>query len=232
MRLLRRVIPLAILFAVLAAVWASGLAGHLNWATLGRHHAAIAAWIARHRLIAPIAFAALYAIVTALSVPEAALLTVVGGLLFGTLLGGILAVIGSTIGATTLFLAARSAFGDALTRRGGTRIARIRTELNNNGFSYLLAIRLIPAFPFWVVNLAAALAGMRVSPFATATVIGIIPGTFIYASIGAGFATVVADGQPPRFTALLSPHIVIPLVTLGLLALAPVAWRKWRQRRG
>jgi uncharacterized membrane protein YdjX (TVP38/TMEM64 family) len=232
MLLLRRVVPLAVLFIVLAAVWTSGLAGHLNWSTLSRHHAVIAAWISRHQAIAPIAFATLYAAATALSVPEAALLTLIGGLLFGTWLGGTLAVIGSTTGATILFLAARSAFADALARRGGSRVARVRAELHHNGFSYLLAIRLIPAFPFWLVNLAAALAGMRISPFATATLIGIIPGTFIYASIGAGLAKVVTAGQRPDLTELLSPHILIPLVALGVLALAPVAWRKWKQRNG
>lgn len=232
MRLLRRVVPLAILFAVLAAVWVSGLPGHLNWAAFSRNHAAIMAWIARHRVIAPVAFAGFYATATALSVPEAALLTLAGGLLFGTLLGGMLAVIGSTLGATILFLAARSAFADTLTKRGGHRLARIRVELDRNGFSYLLAIRLIPAFPFWLVNLAAALAGMRASPFAVATLIGIIPGTFIYASIGAGLAKVIAAGQRPDLTRLLSPHIVVPLIALGVLALAPVAWRKWKQRNG
>lgn len=223
---LRRVLPLAILLAALAALWASGLASQINWATLSRYQGELDAWIARHPIAAPVLYAMLYAVVTALSLPEAAVLTVAGGLLFGTILGGAMAVIGATIGALVLFLAARSAFATAMAARGGTRLARMRAELHRNGFSYLLAIRLIPAFPFWLVNLAAALAGMRLLPFAAATLIGIIPATFVFAWIGASVGEVLAAGNHPDLAVVFSPHILAPLVALALLALLPVVWRR------
>jgi len=229
---LRRVLPLAILVAALAALWASGLAGQISWATLSRYQGTLDAWITRHRIVAPVLYAALYAVVTALSVPEAAVLTVAGGLLFGATLGGAMAVIGATAGALVLFLAARTAFASAVPSRGGTRLARIRAELQRNGFSYLLAIRLIPAFPFWLVNLAAALAGMRLLPFAAATLLGIIPATFVFAWIGAGVGTVLAAGSRPDLAVIFSPNILGPLLALGLLALLPVAWRHWKRLDG
>ncbi len=228
----RRVLPLAILLAALAALWASGVAGQINWATLSRYHATLDIWIARHPIAAPALYAALYAAATALSLPEGAVLTVAGGLLFGTVLGGTMAVIGATAGALVLFLAARSAFGSTMAARGDGRLARIRAELHRNGFSYMLAIRLIPALPFWLVNLAGALGGMRLLPFAAATLIGIIPATFVYASIGAGVGDVLAAGRRPDLALVFSPRILGPLVALGLLALLPVVWRKRKRRDG
>jgi uncharacterized membrane protein YdjX (TVP38/TMEM64 family) len=229
---LRRVVPLALLLVALAAFWASGVASQLDWAALARHQATLSAWIARHRVIAPLLYAASYAVLTALSVPEAAVFTVAGGLLFGTLLGGTLAVVGATAGALVLFLAARSAFATGRAARAGSRLTRIRAELQRNGFHYLLAIRLIPLFPFWLVNLAAALAGMRLWAFGAATLIGIIPGTFVFASIGTGVGDVLAAGNRPNLALIFSPPILGPMVALGLLALLPVLWRKWMRRDG
>lgn len=229
---LRRVVPFALLLAALVAILASGVAGHLNWATLSRNQAVISSWIADHPIIAPLLYAALYTVVAALAVPEAAVVTVAGGWLFGPLIGGSMAVLGATAGAIILFLAARSAFASALAARGGGRVTRIREELQRNGFSYLLAIRLVPLFPFWLVNLAAALAGMRLLTFAAPTLIGIIPGTFIYAWIGAGLGDVLAAGERPDFSVLFSPQILGPLVALGLLALLPVIWRRRKRPDG
>jgi uncharacterized membrane protein YdjX (TVP38/TMEM64 family) len=109
-------------------------------------------------------------------------------------------------------------------------IERIRSELARDGFSYLLAIRLVPAFPFWLVNLAAALSGMRLLPYTVATVIGIVPATFVYTSIGAGVSKVLADGGAPDLTLIFSPGILGPLIGLAVLSLLPVAWRRWKRR--
>src|ERR1700749_4568025 len=108
----------------------------------------------------------IYAISVAISLPESAVLTVAGGLLFGTLAGGLLAVIGSATGAIALFLGVRYHLADALAARGGRFLDRVRPGLERDGFTYLLAIRLVPAFPFWLINLAAGLSGMRLLPYA------------------------------------------------------------------
>lgn len=232
MRALRHLLPLLTLLAVLLAIWLSGVADQFSWEGLARHQADLAAWVAAHPLLAPLAYMAFYVVVAALSLPEAALVTVAGGLLFGTVLGGILAVIGATLGSIVLFLAARNALADRFVRRGGKVLARARDALQREGFSYLLAIRLIPAFPFWLVNLAAAIGGMRLLPFATATFIGIIPGTLVFASLGDGLGAVLARGQRPDLTIVFSPRVLGPLLALAALSLLPVIWRHWRRRNG
>ena len=179
MRFVRRFWPLALLLAAVAAAWASGLAQQISWAGLARNQAALGVWVGSHPIAAPALYVAIYAVAVALSVPESAVLTVAGGLLFGTLLGGVLVVIGSTTGAVALFLAVRHHLADAIARRGGRFLDRVRAGLERDGFSYLLAIRLVPAFPFWLVNLAAALSGMRLLPYAAATLIGVVPATFV-----------------------------------------------------
>ena len=123
------------------------------------------AWVASHPVIAPSLYLLIYAGMVLLSLPEAAVVTVAGGLLFGTLSGGILAVLGSSAGAIALFLAVRYQLADAVAARRGKFLDAIRQSLRRDGFSYLLAIRLVPAFPFWLVNLAAALSGMRLLPY-------------------------------------------------------------------
>ena len=157
------------------------------------------------------------------------MVTVAGGLLFGTLSGGVLAVLGSSVGAIALFLAVRYQLADAVAARRGKFLDAIRQSLRRDGFSYLLAIRLVPAFPFWLVNLAAALSGMRLLPYAAATVLGIMPATFIYASIGAGLGDVLSAGGRPDLAVIFSPRILAPLVGLAALSLLPVAWRRWKR---
>ncbi len=210
--------------AIVVAAWHFGLGDALSWAGLARHQARLLALVAAHPVVAPLVYAALYAIWVALSIPEAALVTVAGGLLFGTILGGTMAVLGATAGAVLLFLVARSAFGETVRRRAGAFLDRLRPKLHRDGFSYLLALRLVPA-PFWLVNLAAALSGMRLLPYTAATLIGIIPATFVLAWIGAGVAGVLADGRAPDLGILFSVHVLGPLLALAALALLPVAWR-------
>jgi uncharacterized membrane protein YdjX (TVP38/TMEM64 family) len=124
---------------------------------------------------------------------------------------------------------ARTAFAGTMRRRAGALLDRIRPGLHRDGFSYLLALRLVPA-PFWLVNLAAALCGMRLLPYAVATLIGIIPATFVLAWIGAGVGDVLSTGQSPDLGILFSPRILGPLVAMAALALLPVAWRMVRRR--
>ena len=230
MRALRHAIPLVLLILAGVVVWRSGLAGELSWAALARHQAALRVLVAAHPVAAPAAFVGVYALLVAFSVPEAALVTVTGGLLFGPLLGGALAVLGSTLGAVVLFLVARTALADIVARRARGLIARIRPGLERDGFSYLLALRLLPVVPFWLVNLGAALCGMRLFPYAAATLLGIVPATFVFAWIGAGVGDVLAAGGRPDLHVIFSPAVLGPLAALAALSLAPVAWRHLRRR--
>ena len=128
--------------------------------------------------------------------------------------------------------AARTALARLFCARAGPFLERIRPGLERDGFSYLLALRLIPVLPFWLLNLAPALVGMRLVPFALATLIGIIPGTLVFASIGAGAGQLLAAGSQPDWRIVFSPSVLLPFVGLALLSLAPVAWRHWKSARG
>ena len=230
MRISARLIAPLVLIAAIAAAWWFGLASQLSWATLAREQASLQAWVAQNPIAAGGLYVAIYIASVTLSLPQAALLTMTGGLLFGTVAGGMLAVTGATIGAILLFAIARHTFADPLARRGGTALGTLRDELRRDGFSYLLAIRLIPVVPFLLVNLAAALCGMRLRHFAAATFIGIMPAAFIFASIGAGLGLVLAAGQTPDLRILISPPILGPLLALAVLSVLPPVWRKWRAR--
>ncbi len=222
--------PPLLLLAAITVAWASGLGHWLNWHTLARNQSELGAWVLAHPIAAPSLYLLGYAAVVTLSLPEAAIVSVAGGLLFGTVFGGVLAIFGSSIGAIVLFLAVRHHLATAIAARGGRLIDRIRCELGRDGFSYLLAIRLVPAFPFWLVNLAAALSGMRLLPYTVATVIGIIPATFVYTSIGAGVGKVLAEGGVPDLNLIFSPGVLGPMVGFAALSLLPVAWRRWKRR--
>lgn len=227
---MRRAIPVVIVVALAVAFWLSGATAYLSWAELARHQAALQAAADSRPVLAPLLYVAFYAGFVALSLPQAIVVTITGGLLFGTLLGGALAVVGATLGAVLLFLLARTAIGDSLVRRGGPFMQKLRDGLARDGFNYLLAIRLVPVFPFWLVNLAAALGGMRLLPYAAATLIGIAPATFVFASIGAGIGTVLAAGGQPDLSVVLSLPVLGPLAGLAILSLLPVAWRRWRKQ--
>jgi uncharacterized membrane protein YdjX (TVP38/TMEM64 family) len=228
----KHLLPLALLLAGMIALWWFGLQQDLSWASLARNQAMLRHLVATWPISAGAAYIALYIAVVACSLPESAAVTVAGGLLFGTVPGGVLAIVGSSIGAVILFVAARYALADMVQERAGSLMARIRPGLERNGFYYLLAIRLVPLFPFWLVNLAAAGCGMRVLPFAAATLIGVIPATLVFAAIGTGLGDVLARGQRPDLSAAFSPYIVLPLLGLAALSLLPVAWRAWKGRDG
>ncbi len=210
-------------------IWQSGIAHALSWEALARHQVELTAWVEAHRLLAAACYLLFYVMLVAFSIPESAVVTVAGGLLFGTLIGGTLAVLGSTLGSVIIFLVARSALAKTVARRARPIIKRIRPGIKRDGFSYLLALRLVPALPFWLVNLGAAVSGMRLWPYASATLIGIIPATFVFASIGDGVGAVLAAGGHPNVGLIFTPRVLGPLVGLAVLSLTPVILRHIRR---
>ncbi|MBR0673180.1 TVP38/TMEM64 family protein [Neoroseomonas soli] len=223
---LRRLWPLLILAGVVAVAWASGATRLLTFEALAEHRAALGAWVAARPVAAAAAYVGIYAAAIALSLPGGAVMTLAGGLLFGAWLATALAVVGATAGACALFLLARSALAPLVAGRAAAFIDLIRPGLERDGFFYLLTIRLIPVVPFWLANLAPALLGMPFGAYAAATAIGIIPGTAVFAGIGAGLGEVLAAGERPDLGVLLSPPILLPLLGLGALSLLGAWWRK------
>ncbi|NOG72401.1 TVP38/TMEM64 family protein [Roseicella sp. DB1501] len=224
----RRLWPLALLLAGLGLAYALGLHRVLNLDALAAHRAALAGFATARPALALLLYLGLYILVVGASLPGATVLTLAGGLLFGPWLGAAAAVLGATLGACLVFLAARHALAGALLRRAGPRLARVAEGLRRDGFWVLLSLRLLPVLPFWLVNLAPALAGMPLAPYAGATLLGIIPATAVFAGIGAGLGQVLEAGGRPDLSVILSPGILLPLLGLAALSLLG-AW--WRRRR-
>jgi uncharacterized membrane protein YdjX (TVP38/TMEM64 family) len=230
MSLAKRFGPVLLLVALAAVVWTSDLLHYATFATLGRQQAALQAFVAAQPVAAPLAFTALYAAMVTLSIPGGAPMSVAAGILFGVVPGSVYAVTGAEAGAVAVFLLARTVAGDFLRRRAGGLLDRVRPGLQQNGFSYLLALRLLPIVPFWLTNLAAPLAGMRLTPYAAATLLGIIPATVVFVSLGAGLGDALAAGQRPDLGIVFTPRVLLPILALAALALVPVGWRRWRTR--
>jgi uncharacterized membrane protein YdjX (TVP38/TMEM64 family) len=228
---LRRLAPLLVLAAGLAAFFALGLDRYLSFRALADNRDWLMAQVQEQAALSALAFVAAYALVAAFSIPGGAILTLLGGFLFGTLLGTTYAVTGATLGSIAVFLAARTALGDSLRRKAGGAVQKMREGFKENALSYLLVLRLVPIFPFWLVNLVPALVGVRLGTYVLGTFFGIIPGTLVYASLGNGLDTILQQGGRPNLGIIFEPSIILPLLGLSLLALLPVAYKKWRARR-
>jgi uncharacterized membrane protein YdjX (TVP38/TMEM64 family) len=227
----RRLLPVAVLLLGLALFLMTGLERHFSFAMLCDNHAEITAWVAAHRVVSELGFVVGYAVVVAFSLPVAVLITPLGGYLFGTWLGALLSVIAATVGSIAVFLAARTAFHDLLHARAGAGLARLEEGFRRDSFSYLLFLRLVPIFPFWLVNIVPGLLGMRLDRFTLATLIGIVPGAVVYASVGAGFGLLFEKEQMPDLSIIFQWRILGPLLALALLSLVPVVYRHMRSRK-
>jgi uncharacterized membrane protein YdjX (TVP38/TMEM64 family) len=232
--MLRRILPVAVLLAGLVLFWALGISRYFTFDTLSHHHAELTAWVAAHGVLAALAFMLAYALVVAFSLPIAVLITPLGGFLFGPWLGAALAVIGATVGAVAVFLAARTALRDVFRARAGKTLAKLEVGFKRDAFNYLLFLRLVPVFPFWLVNIVPALLGMNLGAYALGTLIGIIPGAVVYASIGAGFAMLFERGEIPDLGVIFEWRILLPLLGLAVLSLAPIVYTRFKgpQRGG
>src|SRR5262245_15232258 len=226
-----RLLPLLVLLIGLGVFFALGLQDQLSCAALRDNRAWLSDWVATHRVLAVLGFMVIYAAAVALSIPGAAILTVTGGFLFGTLAATAMVVVAATTGATILFLAARTAFRDLLQPRVGPWLGKLQRGFAENEFSYLLSLRLVPLFPFFVVNLVPAFLGVRLRNFVAATFVGIIPATFVFASVGAGLGSLVDAGRDCSLHDALTPQIVLALTGLAVLALVPVVYKRFWTRR-
>jgi uncharacterized membrane protein YdjX (TVP38/TMEM64 family) len=226
----RRYLPLAILVAVSLVVWSTGLHRHLTLDALADRREPLIALVAANPVPVGAGFALAYAATIAVGLPIAVLLTLSGGFLFGTATGGTLSVVGATIGAIGVFLAARTAIGDALARRAGPRLKIFEAGFRRDAFSYLLVLRLVPLFPFGLVNIVSAVLGVPLRTYAAATAIGMVPGAFVYASVGAGLGAVIDRGGEPDLGILFTPPVLLPILGLSALALLPIVVRRFRRK--
>ena len=221
--------PLAVLILGLCAFWALRLDRFVSFSALKEHRTLLLGLVDRHLVGMSAAFLVLYVVSVAFSLPIATILTISAGFLFGQGLGMGLVVTGATVGATLVFLAARTAFGDGLRRRAGPWLAKMEAGFRENAFFYLIVLRLVPLFPFVVVNLVPAALGMGLRDYVLATMLGIVPGSFVFTSVGAGLGSVFDSGGEFTASGILTPQVVVALLGLACLALIPVVYKTFKK---
>ncbi|MEM8573726.1 MAG: TVP38/TMEM64 family protein [Pseudomonadota bacterium] len=247
---LRRLWPLLALAGVAILVVSMGWHHYLSLEHLAANRESLRTLMDDHYVLALAAFTLLYAVIVALSIPGGVVLTIAGGFLFGWFVGGALSVVGATIGATAIFLVARGALRDVLIAKAGPKLQRFAKGFQEDALSYLLFLRLVPVFPFWLINLAPGLLGVSFGTYVLTTFIGIIPGTFAFALAGAGLDSVI-DAQQVSYesclakageaghdscmfaidpSALLTTNVIAAVVALGVVALIPVVAKKLSRR--
>jgi uncharacterized membrane protein YdjX (TVP38/TMEM64 family) len=226
----KRLWPLFLVGLTLAGVFIFDLDDYLGFEMLKNNRTAALDWYAQNRVLAAVYFVALYALVVALSVPGAVWLSLAAGLLMGTVAATILVVFAATLGALGIFLIARYALADFFHEKMGAAGRKMEAGFQENAMSYLLVLRLVPLFPFWLVNLVPALLGVPARTFVIGTFFGIIPGTAVFCSIGNGLGAVIDRGEMPDLNTVFQPEIIGPLLALVVLSLIPVVYKKMRKQ--
>jgi uncharacterized membrane protein YdjX (TVP38/TMEM64 family) len=240
-----RMLPLGLLGLAMIGVYASGLADYISLHSIVAHHDAVAGFVHDNMLVAVLIYMMVYISAVSLSLPGAALLSILGGFLFGWMLSALVSAIAATAGAVIVFLVVRTSLGSAMATAAGPYARKLSDGFHRDAFSYLLSLRLAPVVPFFAVNAVAGLAGVKLKTFVLATIIGIVPGAIAYAWVGRGFEGVVAQ-QAVAHSACLAAHpaaacetdisilnllpaqVLLAFGGLAVLALVPLALKWWR----
>lgn len=228
--LLRR-LPLIVLLVV-AAVGAYSLRHKLSFVMLARHQAELLAFRDSHYFLAVVVFIAAYALIVALSLPGATVATLTGGFLFGLFPGVLFNVTAATLGAVAVFVVVRAGAGrdaaEKIAAKGGAA-ARLQAALQDNEWSVLLLMRLVPAVPFFLANLIPAFVGVRLDRFAITTFLGIIPGGLVFTSVGSGLGDVFARGERPDLSIFFTWPVLGPILGLAALSALPIVVKLFRK---
>ena len=226
-----RWLPVVLVVCGVTVFWGLGLDRHLSLEALADHRRALLGFVADYRGIADLAYILALTAVAAFSIPAVAVMLVIGGFLFGPVFGTLYAVIGQTGGAVIVFLTVRLAFRDMVKRVPATMLRRLEAGFARDGYLYMIALRLAPFLPASMVNPLPALLGVRLKVFFLGTLIGVVPTTIVFASIGNGLGALIDSGRTPDMGIMTRPDILFPLLALSLLSLAPVAVRRARAWR-
>jgi len=224
------ILPLLIIAGGFIAFFVFGGADYLSFDTLRDNRQAILDWTQDHYILAIAGFILAYHVAVMFSLPGAVWLSLSGGFLFGTFEATVYIVLGATAGAIGIFLLARYAFYDFFHAKVGKSLNRMEKGFQEDALSYMLVLRLVPLFPFWLVNLVPALLGVKLRTYAIGTFFGIIPGAFVYASVGSGLGVVFDEGKTPDLSIIFSPQILTPIIGLAALAMIPVIYKKIKTR--
>jgi uncharacterized membrane protein YdjX (TVP38/TMEM64 family) len=222
----KKLLIAAVVAALIALFFAFDLGRFLTLESLKNNRDALTAFYQKNQFVTAGIFIAIYIIQTALSLPGAAVLSLAAGAIFGVVIGTVYVNIGATIGAALAFLVARYLFHDMIQNKFGARLEKINRELETRGFNYLLFLRLVPLFPFFLINLGAGLTKVPLRTFLFGTMIGIIPGSFVFCNAGASLATITSISE------IASPRVLGSFALLGLFALVPVLYQKFKRKQG
>ncbi len=226
-----RILPLVAILTV-AVVGAFTLRDYLSFGALRDNREALIAFRDSNYLVTALVFVAAYTTVVTFSLPGAAIASITGGFLFATFPGSLYNIAAATTGATLIFLAARWGLGERLATRmeaGEGTVKKIKDGIDENQWSMLFLIRLVPAVPFFVANLVPAMVGVPLHRFVISTFIGIIPGGVVYTSVGAGLGEVFARGETPNLGIIFEPQILLPILGLCALAALPMVLKLFRK---
>lgn len=230
MKKIKRFIPLIIILAIITAAIQLNVLHYLNFVTLKQYNQQLTMYVHEHFWLAILIFCTSYIVVVMTSIPGASIFSLLGGFLFGSVIGTLFVVTAATIGATLLVIAVQLAFGDSVAAKIGNKVKFMENNLKHNAFYYLLSLRFLPIIPFWLVNLAAGIFNIKLRDFILATFIGIIPGTFVYVNIGASLTSVFAQNSDEfKLSALISPQILIALTLLGVISFIPVIIKSFKK---
>ena len=226
-----RWVPLFIVLCVIAVIIYFKLYQYVTFAKIQQHYKAIETWRDVNYFSSVFIFVVIYVVSVSLSLPGASLLTMLSGFLFGPIWGTLYVVVGATIGATSLFLVVNMSLGEWVARKAKGWVLKMEHGFQENAFNYLLFLRLVPVFPFWVVNIVSALLNVTLKTFFFATMIGIIPGAFVYVLVGDGLGAVLEQNKVPDLGIIFQANILLPLLALALLSLAPMVFKKMRAHK-
>jgi uncharacterized membrane protein YdjX (TVP38/TMEM64 family) len=226
-----RILPLVVIGGGFVAFFAFGWNEYLSFEALREHRQALLAWRHDHYALAALTFVGIYVLVVTFSLPGAVWMTIGGGFLFGAASASIYVVAAATVGAAAIFLAARYALGDMLRAKAGPAMRRMEDGFRENALSYLLVLRLVPLFPFWLVNLVPAFLGVPLRTFVIGTFIGIIPGSVVYCLVGNGLGAVFDSGETPDLGIIFEPEILAPIIGLAVLSVVPVLYKRLKRGR-
>lgn len=228
---MRRFVPILLIMVLMAVVYFSGAHRYISFEKLRQNHAALQWMVAHYPTLAPLIFIAVYVLSTALSIPGGALLSIFGGFLFPQPFSTFYVVVGATLGATIVFLAAQTSLHNILMDKAGPLVQKMQRGFEEDAVSYLLFLRLIPLFPFWLVNIAPAFFGVNLITFVWTTCLGIIPGAFVLTQAGVGLGAILDAGGELTIETVFNTQVKIALIALGIFALLPACIKKFMKRK-
>jgi uncharacterized membrane protein YdjX (TVP38/TMEM64 family) len=228
--LLKRGWPLLLLLLLSLLLWTFGIGDYLSFTTLKIYHHQLRTFVIDHPFLVIILYVLTYIVVVTFSIPGATVMTITGGFLFGIVKGTIATVISATVGATFVFILARYATDEILTQKVAPWLNKLEEGFKKNAFQYLLTLRLIPLFPFFAVNLVAALLRVPLKTFTLATLIGIIPGSLIYGSLGVGLESILHQSPTISLAQMVTWQMKVALMGLAILVLLPIIYKKWLKK--